>query len=411
MTTNITVKVADREIPFDNLRSVLIILVVFGHAIIPYASFIDWWYVPSDASHPVFDLSVAILSVIIMPPMFFIAGYFVVPTAQRKGWASFWNVRLKRLLLPWLACVILVSPLMTYTRHWYTIASPLPYGEYILAYLMGFQNFYMGVLDSFEAVEVHHIWWHHLWFIPTLLVLTALGTVYLKIRPATFERINKRSLTALSFKSVILYAVLSLVLFLIASNWLPDYWFQNVVFINLFKAQPTRFLVYIALFFAGLHWYQHQRFFDTSLLKLRFWHHGLFIASLIAYLAVTQSIGTEKQPPFSLHLAQAFTVVLAIWIALIWFLALAKKHLSVSNSIRRQLSAQSFNIYLSHYPIAILIHMGLNQMAIPVLLKGIIAFITLFIVSFSISRFLITPHPRLTISLLVGLQIGFIFFT
>ena len=401
---------AGRAIPFDNLRSVLIVIVVFGHAIIPYASFIDWWYIPSDASHPLFDLSVAILSVIIMPPIFFIAGYFVVPTVQRKGWSVFWQIRLKRLWIPWLACVVFVSPLMTYARYYHITSSPLAYGEYLLAYLAGFQNLYIGVLENFDDIDVHHIWWHHLWFIPTLLTLTAFSMVYFKLQPTTFKRIAQRSASTLSLRPVILITISSLTIYLIVSLWAPDYWFHNVVFINLFKAQPTRFVLYVALFFAGIHWYQHQRFFDTSLLKLRFWHHGCFIASLLAYLAVMQNIGTEKHPSLTLHIAQAVTVVFAIWMALIWFLAIAKKYLGVSNVISRQLSAQSFNMYLCHYPLAIVIHLGLNQLIIPVLLKGIIAFITLFIVSFGISRFLITPHPRLTVILLIAIQTVFIIF-
>ena len=73
-----------RIIFLDNLRYLLVLLVVVLHAACSYSKLTHWWCV-SDSSSPFFDDLLMVLDVFLMPILFFIAGYFAISSLQDKG--------------------------------------------------------------------------------------------------------------------------------------------------------------------------------------------------------------------------------------------------------------------------------------------------------------------------------------
>jgi peptidoglycan/LPS O-acetylase OafA/YrhL len=68
------------------------------------------------------------------------------------------------------------------------------------------------------------------------------------------------------------------------------------------------------------------------------------------------------------------------------------------NKINETLAANSYNIYLVHLPLVVVLQLLLfNLMGIPSLLKfGIVSAVS-FLMSYAISKYAIKPHPRSSI--------------
>ena len=71
---------------FDNLRACVIVLVIVLHASITYMTYApQWWYVLDPDNSDVFAMLVLLIDVPLMPILFFLAGYFTLPSLQKRG--------------------------------------------------------------------------------------------------------------------------------------------------------------------------------------------------------------------------------------------------------------------------------------------------------------------------------------
>ena len=91
----------ERIVFFDNIRYLIVLLVVIFHAGCAYSHFSTWWTV-NDANSLFFDYLLGVLDVFMMPILFFIAGYFALPSLTQTGTWLFIKRKLRRLGIPWL---------------------------------------------------------------------------------------------------------------------------------------------------------------------------------------------------------------------------------------------------------------------------------------------------------------------
>jgi len=110
---------SNRLIFFDNLRYLMILLVLIFHSGASYGSIVAFWPYHDPNPSEFVDIVMMLLDVFIMNILFFIAGYFTLPSLQNKGGGSFLKAKLKRLGIPWLVVTILVLPILDYI-HYYT---------------------------------------------------------------------------------------------------------------------------------------------------------------------------------------------------------------------------------------------------------------------------------------------------
>ena len=78
----------DRVIFFDNLRLFFVVRVVLQHAANAYNG-LNWWPVAEAGPSLVVNWLGAVLDAFTMPLLFYVAGFFVVPTMEKKGVALF----------------------------------------------------------------------------------------------------------------------------------------------------------------------------------------------------------------------------------------------------------------------------------------------------------------------------------
>ena len=113
-------KVKERLFYIDNLRLLMIVFVVMHHLAVTYSGFGSWYY--NEGKH------LDILSTIwfafylsfqqgyFMGFLFMIAGYFVAGSYDRKGFGQFVGERFKRLVIPSLIYMVVITPFIGYVE-------------------------------------------------------------------------------------------------------------------------------------------------------------------------------------------------------------------------------------------------------------------------------------------------------
>jgi len=98
----------------DNLRTFIIFLVVLAHCGGVYESSGTWapfWIVDDPSTNNLSGILFLILDIFMMPTIFFISGFFApLSMINKTGW-SFIKAKFKRLMLPWIAAVLILIPL------------------------------------------------------------------------------------------------------------------------------------------------------------------------------------------------------------------------------------------------------------------------------------------------------------
>ncbi|HEU0039615.1 MAG TPA: acyltransferase family protein, partial [Verrucomicrobiae bacterium] len=102
----------------DNLRTLLIVLVVNMHACVTYSHVGSWYRMenpePALPAKMAFILWQGHLQAFFMGLLFFLAGVFAHPSLERRGPGAFLHERARRLGLPSLLFMLLVHPFMVY---------------------------------------------------------------------------------------------------------------------------------------------------------------------------------------------------------------------------------------------------------------------------------------------------------
>lgn len=129
------VPAGDRMAFIDNLRWLVIGMVVIMHACVTYSGLGSWYYKePSTlgvASTLVFSVYQSFAQAFFMGMLFLIAAYFIPRAYDRKGFGRFVRDRLFRLGVPTLVYMLILNPLtdlLAQASRGQAIGSPLPSG-------------------------------------------------------------------------------------------------------------------------------------------------------------------------------------------------------------------------------------------------------------------------------------------
>lgn len=99
----------------DNLRTLLILLVLVYHASLVYQSALEnTWIVVDSAKSKALGILGLILDSFVMFSFFFISGYFMRESSQRKSAKKLIVDKIKRILIPWCIAVITLIPVYKY---------------------------------------------------------------------------------------------------------------------------------------------------------------------------------------------------------------------------------------------------------------------------------------------------------
>lgn len=316
----------------DNLRAVVIAMVIVLHASITYMAYPpEWWYVlDPDRSLP-FTMVVLLLDVPLMPALFFVAGYFALPSLERRGPGGLIREKTVRLAIPWVVGVVFLAPLATYmtyvSRH-----IPMGYLEFWTTDFWGplFQQsvyWFLGVLFAEFVVLV--------WVYAASPRLRASAPRVEQPRPGLFVAFI--ALTAAG--SILVSPSYGL------DDWLPLSF--------LFVVQPARIAFYIGYFALGIY-AERRGWFSAAGFRpdLGPWGWGSVLAGL-AYLAFRLSGPLATVPGRAIAAVLFSTFCLT---ALIAGIGLFQRKVDGAGRAWRTLAANSLGIYYVHplilYPLA-----------------------------------------------------------
>jgi len=316
----------------DNLRAVVIVLVIVLHASITYmVSAPTWWYVVDPQSSSVFTMLVLVVDVPLMPALFFVAGYFAGPSLKRRGPRGFVREKIVRLAIPWVFGVVFLAPLATYMTY---VSRGVPTG-----YLQFWTSDFWGPMFQ-QSVY---------WFLGVLFALFVLlvwayaGSTRLQASALRVEQPRPRLFVA--------FIALTAAGSILASPYFGlDDWKPVSI---LFVVQPARIAFYAGYFVLGIcaerrGWFSATGFRPDP----GQWGWGCVLAG-IAYLAFRMA-GTPVTVPERAVASLLFaTFCLA---ALVAGVAIFQRWVNGAGRAWRTLAANSFGIYYVHplilYPLA-----------------------------------------------------------
>ena len=366
----------------DNLRWVIIVLVVSMHAAVTYSHVGSWYFMedpePDMATKALFATYQAFLQAFFMGLLFLIAGYFVPGAFERKGFGKFLRDRAVRLGIPTLLFMLLVHPIIVY-------------------WLL--REFADHSLPSLLTAYWPYLWRGRflggsgpMWFTFALLIFTA---VYGIIRALSRTLAKAETEAPLpSHKRVLgLAAIMGLCTFLVR--------IVQPIGTNVLNMQLCFFSQYILLFAVGIRAAQHN-----WLLRLpyRFGMLWFILALTVGILAWIGIVFSVLQTHTEAKISGGFTwqsAALCFWESFfcvgicLGLLVLFREKFNRQGAVARWLSDNCFAVYLIHAPLLIAVTLVLRGFVAPKPVKFLCATILGVIVTYLTSSLIFRRIPLL----------------
>jgi Acyltransferase family len=359
----------------NNLRAVVIVIVLAVHAVMAYLgsspassfNFDDppyrWRSIPIVDSERWFgfDIFCAFQDVYLISLMFFLSGLFVWRSLARSGSLIFLRDRLLRIGVPFALAVGLLMPLAHYAVYRVTAVDPglAAYWQHWLA------------LPFWPAGPP--------WFLWVLLAFDFAAAVFYQFAPATGEALGrsvgqlgacpKQFVTVLLSASAAAYVPLALV-------FNPWDWFH----VGPFSFQLCRPLHYLVYFFAGAGVGAYG--IERGLLALDGWlvrrWAAAGAAAMVSFVLWLGMVGLamsgDGPPPLAVQILEALSFVMCCAAGVLFMLAVFLRFANRRLAALDPLKDKAYGIYLIHYVFSIWFQYALLGLAMFVVVKAIIVF-------------------------------------
>ncbi len=361
----------------DNIRLVIILLVVIVHLALTYSGPSSWYYTEVRQlgffSGTFFSFLYAFLQAFFMGFLFLIAGYFVPGAYDRKGFGRFLRDRAFRLGIPSLIYVFIIDPFIEYVL----------VGRYVKAG-QGFLSYYLDNITSLHFLTGTG----PLWFAVVLLVFSI---VYALVRLILGKRQRAAPETKTKPKG---WALGVLVIIIAALAFLIRTVFpMNMSYFNM---RLCFFAQYIVFFIVGIRAYR-QGWFSKLNYKLGsrlliwspLWGTASWGAMMIAFGALTGGDTFLMNGGYTWQSA-----VYALWesftaVAMgIGFLTVFREKWNSQDRFIGAMSDSAFAVYVFHTPIILAIMILFGFLQWPPILKFLLMIAICLPVCFAVSYLL-----------------------
>jgi len=333
--------------------------------------------------------------------LFFIAGYFALPSLQKKGVKQFLTCKLKRLGLPLIVGILFVLPILDYLHYRHTVTfSGTPssgISEYWISCVTKIGEFNLGLLNINEPFYMpDQFYQHYLWFLSLLIVFFIAISGFYSLKkgfgcPQTRPSENSR-VFGKSFQKV----------FILSGILLSGYYYAIIQFVpseatfftmgNIIQLQPARLGLYFGGFLLGIfaftrNWFKNNET-PTTVVKA-----GSVTALLLLGTILIGKIYFDSIIPSSeIQLTFALTYNFLCLSTLLLLITAAKKYWNMPSKTHQKLTLNSYNIYLFHYAPIIIIQLLLSSVTtIPAVIKSVIVFTMTLIICFGLSEYIVRP--------------------
>ena len=348
MTVVTIAQTSDRSTPasrrllyVDNLRWVLISLVVAGHLAMTYGFVGEWYYSEPGETSDIFMIVLLPLAAIgyasLLGLFSLIAGYFTAPAYDRKGPAPFLGDRVKRLLLPLFIYEFLLNVIIGFVRdsHEGTFQGSL--GSYFGLYFSPLKSIGDGPVWYLLMLFVFSLA-YAVWRILAASLRHGQGTGVRAPRPVPGNGTIAVFATALGLATFVVRI------------WAPTgEWYEP------WHQEYAHYPQYVAMFVVGILAYRSDwlsRFPDAQA-RLWRWLIPAIVVALAGVAGAAGAFGGALNPEAAgglnwLSLAYAmwegWTCVAVVIVMLTWF----RKRFDRQNRLTRELADDAFGVYVFH---------------------------------------------------------------
>ncbi|MHC4190985.1 MAG: acyltransferase family protein [Planctomycetota bacterium] len=360
----------------DNLRILLITLVIMLHLSVTYGGEGSWYYKegqPDDISFVLLTWHNGTVQAFSMGFLFMISGYFTAASYDRKGPWRFLKDRLLRLGIPLLCYDFVIGPLLAYPLiRVGARESPGSYFDYLARYYSRF-----------------HIGTGPLWFVESLLIFAAFYVLWRLL----IKRMAGPGKSDTKFPSCMTIAVFALVLGIVSFTvriWLPIGWSFEPL-----NLQFPFFPQYICLFTIGVVAYRRNWLMRIDDAVGKFWLSIGIIFIVVLFPAMFVAGGAFEGDVSSF--AGDFhwqCLAYSVWeqfigVAMVIGLSvLFRKRLNRQGKLVKKMSASSYTAYIVHAPVLVLLALAIRNITLYPLLKFALAGLIAVPLCFALGNFI-----------------------
>jgi len=352
----------------DYLRLFLVLSVVALHSVMAYAVNTDHvWHVLDSSRNIIFDAYALLFDYSVMPIFFFVAGFFMLKSIQKKKISEFIKKKFFRLIVPFILAIIFVIPFAMYFRSLYHFNQTWGFSEY----------WFFNYWADFNQLM-------HLWFLPALFVFFL---VY-----AFIYFLKKDFFISLSEGTLLIFVTITTLIFFIISIFITyDKWIMAGDF---YLIQPTRYVIYFAFFSLGIMFYRSDFFsknkkFSDSFLWIIL---AIFTFTFIVFIYYFYM---ENLNELSFVFINSILRVVFCLSALMSLTFLFRKFLNFPSKIIQKMSSNSYAIYIIHYPFVVALQYYLIDLPVSIFIKFFIVFVLSILASFALSEYILRRMPFL----------------
>ena len=180
---------SDRVVFLDNLRYFFVLCVVMEHACNAYRG-LDWWPVADGSVSLTVQFLSSFFDAFTMPLLFYVSGYFALPSIRKKGPTLFLKGKLMRLGVPWLVCVLTICPILPlvyhYTRNQFTLS--VSYWHIWQELMHNSLQFNVGIVPSMKQLMANNLFYQrYMWFISLLILFFFVFTAMYRLKKNWFD--------------------------------------------------------------------------------------------------------------------------------------------------------------------------------------------------------------------------------
>ncbi|MEN6578433.1 MAG: acyltransferase family protein [Phycisphaerales bacterium] len=344
----------------DNLRTVIIVLVIMVHLSVTYGGEGSWYYKegkPDPLSGIVLTLHNGVNQSFFMGCLFLISGYFTPASFDRKGPRRFPIDRLVRLGVPMVFYDLVIHPFMVYWLGHSGVIDLGSFGGWAASYYASF-----------------HLGRGPLWFVEALLLFSIVYMIWRLVRRTATPSFTGESTAPRGIHLAVLAASLGIASFLVRL-WKPIGWSYEPL-----NFQFPFFPQYIVMFILGVVAYRRQWLARISkgVGRLSLVLAAVF-ALVVSPLMVFFGAGANGDVSRFMGGLHWQAMVMALWeqslgvFLTVGLLVLFRERLNCHNRLSQALSASSYATYVIHAPVLLVFTLMIRGVRMYPLLKFAVA--------------------------------------
>lgn len=370
----------------DNIKTFLIILLILVHTAMTFGN-IDGWYYYEPHNHllttNILIFFVAVNQAFLLALFFALSGFLTPASADRKGNARFITDRIKRLGLPFLAYLLIITPVFAYLQQVNYMNLSIPFSQF---YFRMYRDFLFNGVGP-------------MWFVLVLLIFTIGYTLLTPLFQSKRSGKETEMSPSKKFPSILILFVviilLALLNFLVRLQFPINGWID---FRGVFLIDMSHIGQYIFFFVAGIMAFRNKWLSNLSDKTGRFWA-WMLVPSLLGWPVMMLAGGIINNGVYPFlggmswqALVYCFWEILCCMSACIGILWFFKKRINHSNLFIKQVNTVSFSVYCIHMPLVIGLGYLLSGLSVHPFVKfageGLISIILCFSLAVIVKKFI-----------------------